>query len=169
MSSPEICVFGAGIVGRRICGELASAGTQFSVASRHGASDLGAAATYVADAFDATSLATAFAGARVVINAAGPLRETAAPVLIGALSAGAHYIDVGGEQAVLQSLYERHESTVRRAGLIALPGAGLDCTLGDLAAAWACTHLCGVEDDGDTVRTAPANRIKPSASPRESL
>ncbi len=158
--APAICVFGAGVVGRRIARQLVAAGQPFSIASRHGGGDVeGATARFVADAFDPTSLATALAGARVVINAAGPLRETAAPVLVGALAAGAHYVDVGGEQAVLQTLYERHDSTVRRAGLVALPGAGLDGAIGDLAAAWAATHVLGIRDDGEAVRTEPAPRL----------
>jgi len=160
MSAPEICVFGAGVIGRRIARELAAADVAFTVASRNARTPhQGATATHVADAYDAGSLAAAFANARVVINAAGPLRETAAPVLVGALAAGAHYIDVGGEQAVLQALYERHDSTVRRAGLIALPGAGLDGAVGDLAAAWAAAHLCGDDTSGDPIRTEPAPRI----------
>ena len=87
------------------------------------------------------------------------LAETAASVLTGALAAGAHYVDVGGEQAVLRAVYERHESAVRRAGLVALPGAGLDCAIGDLAAAWAAAHLCGVADPGEAVRGEPAPRL----------
>ena len=153
MSSPDICVFGAGgIVGRRVCAALAAARVAYVTAGRRDAER-------IANAFDARALATAFAGVRCVINAAGPLRETAAPVLVGALIAGAHYVDVGGEQAVLQQLYERHDSTARKAGLIALPGAGLDCVVGDLAAAWAASHLDGIVDDGPTVRAAPAERV----------
>ncbi len=162
MSDSEICVIGSGIVGRRIARALAAANVRFSIASRHGASpDVAslAAQTHVVDVFDATALAGVMAGARVVLNAAGPLRETAAPVLVAALAAGAHYVDVGGEQAAMQGLYERHDSTVRRAGLIALPGAGVDCALGDLATAWAAAHLCGVVDDGAAVRSEPAPRI----------
>jgi hypothetical protein len=155
MSSPEICVFGAGgVVGRRVCEALTAARLAHVTAGRRGAQR-------IADAFDARALAAAFAGVRCVINATGPLRETAAPVLVGALAAGAHYVDVGGEQAVLQQLYERHDSTARKAGLIALPGAGLDCVIGDLAAAWAASHLDGAiaEQTGTTVRNAPAERI----------
>jgi hypothetical protein len=156
----DLCVLGAaGVVGRRVCSELAAAGVEYSIATRRPQERGAAAAMHVADAFDAASLAAAFAGARVVINAAGPLRETAAPVLVAALAAGAHYVDVGGEQAVLHSLYERHESTVRRAGLIALPGAGLDCMIGDLAAAWAAAHLCGAGVDGPVIRGEPADRL----------
>ncbi|MBS1118862.1 MAG: Saccharopine dehydrogenase [Deltaproteobacteria bacterium] len=161
MRSPEICVVGAGgLVGRRICSELAAAGVPFSITTRTARPPaLAEARAHVAEIRDAAALASAFAGARVVINAAGPLRETAAPVLVGALTAGAHYVDVGGEQEVLQSLYERHESTARRAGLVALPGAGLDCMIGDLAAAWATAHLCGGELEGAAVRSAPAPRL----------
>lgn len=157
MKSPDVCVLGAGgVVGRRVCSELAAAGVPHIVASRRRTDG----DWREADAFDAGSLAAAFVGVRVVINAAAPLRETAAPVLVGALAAGAHYIDVGGEQSVLQSLYERHDSTARRAGLIALPGAGLDCMIGDLAVAWAAAHLVGNEDGAtDPVRREPASRI----------
>lgn len=169
MSSPEpaaITVFGAtGLVGRKICAELAAAGVPFEIAGRSERSltalahELPVAHVHVADAHEPTTLARAFAGARVVINAAGPLRTCAEPVLEAALTAGAHYLDLGGEQDTLHLLYERHDSTARRAGLVALPAAGLDCMLGDLAAAWAAAHVCGVIDDGPAVRTRPAPRL----------
>ena len=174
--APEIVVFGGGgLVGRQIAEALADAGARVAVAGRRAAALAGvagvpAARVRVADASDAAALGRAFAGARVVVNAAGPLRETAAPVLAAALAAGAHYVDVGGEQAVLHELHERHESAARRAGLVALPGAGLDCLIGDLAAAWAAAHLVaeggGDGDGGDgadgadaAVRSAPVPRL----------
>src|SRR5262249_25078386 len=136
-SSPAIAVFGAtGVVGRRICGELVQAGAPIAIAGRRSdalaelASAMPVARQHVAEAGDAGALARAFAGARVVVNAAGPLRDTAEPLLVAALAAGAHYVDVGGEQAVLEAVYEFHESAVRRARLVALPGAGLDCAIG---------------------------------------
>lgn len=166
MSSPDandplIVVLGAaGVVGRRICSELAAARARYAIAVHRAVADKGAAVrAEVCDAFDAGSLARAFADARVVVNAAGPLRETAAPVLVAAMTAGAHYIDVGGEQATMHALYERHESTVRRAGLVALPGAGLDCVIADLAAGWAAEHLTEEPQGSGPVREAPAARI----------
>jgi Saccharopine dehydrogenase NADP binding domain len=152
-----IVVFGGGgLVGRQIAEALAAAGVSVAVAGRRAealasaasAAGVPAVRVRVADAGDAAALGRAFAGARVVVNAAGPLRDTAAPVLAAALAAGAHYVDVGGEQAVLHALHERHESAARRAGLVALPGAGLDCLIGDLAAAWAAAHLVA-ESGGD--------------------
>jgi hypothetical protein len=59
----------------------------------------------------------------------------------------------------MHALHERHESTARRAGLVALPGAGVDCLLGDLAAQWAAEHVLGAVDEGDAVRTEPAPRL----------
>ena len=159
-------MFGAtGVVGRRVCAELVRAGASIEIVGRRAealaalAPTLPAARVHVAEASDRAALARAFAGARVVVNAAGPLGETCAPVLEGALAAGAHYVDVGGEQAVMQAVYERHESAVRRAGLVALPGAGLDCTIGDLACAWAAAHLLGTVDPGGAVRSEPAPRL----------
>lgn len=165
MSSPDeaaIVVFGAtGLVGRRVCAELARAGIPFEAAGRSetALAELDAVHRHVANANDPASLARAFAGARCVIDAAGPLRDCAEPVLEAALTAGAHYVDVGGEQAVLHALHERHESTARRAGLVALPGAGVDCLLGDLAAQWAAEHVLGAVDEGDALRTEPAPRL----------
>ena len=156
-----IVVLGArGVVGRRICDALAAVDAPYAIGVRRAVLDRGAAIrAEVCDAFDAASLARAFADARVVVNAAGPLRETAAPVLVAAMAAGAHYVDVGGEQATMHALYERHESTVRRAGLVALPGAGLDCVIGDLAAGWAAQHLAEEPDEGPAARDTPAARV----------
>lgn len=170
MSSPDVAaivVFGAaGRVGRGVCEELARAGVPFEIAGRDEAAlsalagQVPVAHVHVARAEDPASLAMAFAGARLVIDAAGPLRECAEPVLEAALTAGAHYIDVGGEQAALHTLHERHESTARRAGLVALPGAGVDCMLGDMAAAWAAAHVCGLSPEpGPPARSEPGTRI----------
>ncbi len=159
MSSPEICVVGAGgLVGQRVVGELVRANVPIVLAVRRPAAD-DIAPVKIVDVHDPASLAAAFAGVRVVINCTGPLRETAAPVLVAAMAAGAHYVDVGGEQAVLHGLYQLHESTVRKAGLVALPGAGLDCLVGDLAAAWTTEHVVGEVDNGPAVRDKPAPRL----------
>jgi len=95
----------------------------------------------------------------LVVLCASPMTRHAAPTLHAALAAGAHYVDVGGEQAAVHELHERCETAARHAGRVALPGAGVDCMLGDLAAAWAASAVAGESLDGELVRAAPPPRI----------
>jgi len=113
----------------------------------------------VADAANPVALGHAFTGARVVVNCANPLSEVGEPVLLAALEAGAHYIDLGGDQRFMHAMYERHDSTARRAGKLVVPGCAINCALGDWGAAWAAAHICDVADPGSAVRTSPAARI----------
>lgn len=172
--SALIVVFGAaGVVGRRVCRALVALGQPLAIAGRRAgplgalAEELPVSALHVAD--DRDALVRAFTGATVVVNAAGPLIASTAPVLSACMAAGAHYVDVGGEQAAVQAVYERHESEVRHAGVVALPGCGLDSVLGDLAAAWAAAHLVGADsaadglDAGRAVRGEPAERLADDA------
>ncbi len=162
MSSPDVIVYGAtGLVGGRICGDLDDAGVEFAVAGRDRtaldklATVVAAATVRVAEIDHAQALVRAFDGARVVINAAGPFE----PVLAAALAAGAHYVDLGGDQAFLHDMYERHESTARKAGVVCVPGCALNCAIGDWAAAWAAEQVCGVDGDDEPVRDALAPRL----------
>src|SRR5882757_2245463 len=143
--SHDIVVYGAtGLVGGRVCGDLDDAGVAFAVAGRdRGALDklagvVAAAAVRVAEVDQPAALAGAFEGAKVVVNAAGPFE----PVLAAALAVGAHYVDLGGDQAFLHAMYERHESTARRAGVACVPGCALNCAIGDWAASWAAEQVC---------------------------
>jgi short subunit dehydrogenase-like uncharacterized protein len=162
----DIIVYGAtGLVGGRVCTELDAAGCAFAIAGRR-ASALDAlgelfpsAGKRVASLTEPEALARAFDGAKVVVNCAGPIGETGEPVLVAALAAGAHYVDLGGDQAFLHAMYERHESTARRAGLACIQGCAVNGALGDLAAAWAARYVCGLVDDGNEVRDAPAPRL----------
>jgi hypothetical protein len=166
VSAPEIVVYGAtGLVGGRVCAALDAADVPFVVAGRRKASLdklatlVGATGVRVAEVGDEAALAAAFDGARVVVNCAGPLAEVGEPVLLAALAAGAHYMDLGGDQAFMHAVYERHDSTARRAGTIVVPGCGLNCAIGDWAAAWAAHHVCEVTDEGQAVRSTPPARV----------
>lgn len=164
-----IVIYGAtGVVGRRACAELVAAGAPFVIAGRDAralaalARELAVPAR-IAALDDPAALGRAFDGARVVASCAGP--DAAAPILVAALAAGAHYVDCGGDQAMLHALYQRHESTARRAGLVAVPGCGVDCALGDWAAGWAAAYACGDDADagGDVCRDRPAPRLADGA------
>jgi hypothetical protein len=168
-SGPDIVVYGAtGLTGRRACAELEAAGTAFAIAGRDAdkLAELGAqfpaAAVRVAAIDDGGALARTFGDATVVLNCAGPAGATNEPVLAAAIAAGAHYVDLGGDQAFLHGVYERYESAARRAGRVAIVGAGVDCVLGDWAAAWAAAYVCGTardDIDADVVRTGPVERL----------
>jgi len=168
-SGPDIVIYGAtGLTGRRACAELEATGTAFAIAGRDGAklAELGAqfpaAAVRVARIDDLAALARTFGDATVVLNCAGPAGATSEPVLGAAIAAGAHYVDLGGDQAFLHGAYERYESAARRAGRVAIVGAGVDCVLGDWAAAWAAAYVCGLANDAsdvDVVRTGPLERL----------
>lgn len=164
---PAIVVYGAtGLVGGRVAAALDAFDVPFVVAGRRKnlldkvATLVGATDVRVAEASDASALAHAFTGAKVVVNCANPLAELGEPVLLAALGAGAHYIDLGGDQAFIHAVYERHDSTARRAGKLVVPGCAVNCALGDWGAAWAAAHVCDVaERSTDVVRTSPAPRL----------
>jgi hypothetical protein len=100
-----------------------------------------------------------------VVNCAGPLADIGDAVLVGALAAGAHYVDLGGDQARVHAASERHDSTARRAGRVVVLGAAVNGALGDLAGAWAAARVCGADADvdGALVRVAPAPRLAEDA------
>ena len=159
----DIVVYGpTGLVGRRVCAELEAAGIAFAIAGREltRVTDWPKAERRTAHADDPHSLASVFAAARAVVSCAPASASEA--VLIAALAAGAHYIDIGGDQAAMHALYEHHESTARKSGCVALLGAGVDCLLGDLAARWAAAYVCGDpngDTDGDVLRDEPQPRL----------
>ncbi|HEY5948602.1 MAG TPA: saccharopine dehydrogenase NADP-binding domain-containing protein [Kofleriaceae bacterium] len=165
MTAPPIVVYGAtGLVGGRVCAALDEADVPFVAVGRRRAaleklaSLVGATDWRVAE-LEHDALVGAFGGAKVVVNCAGPLAEVGEPVLLAALAADAHYVDLGGDQAFMHRMYERHDSAARKAGRVVVPGCGLNCAIGDWAAAWAALHVCGVRDEGDVVRHAPASRL----------
>ena len=75
---------------------------------------------------DPAAVATALAGIAVVLNCAGPFSRTAAPLVDACLRARAHYLDITGELAVLESLAAR-DAEARAAGVTLLPGRGSTC------------------------------------------
>jgi short subunit dehydrogenase-like uncharacterized protein len=164
--SCDVVVYGAtGLVGRRVCADLDRGGVALVIAGRRAdaidalGARLPSADKAIASLREPEALVRAFTGAKVVVNCAGPLGEIGEPVVVAALAAGAHYVDLGGDQTYVHELFERHDSTARRAGRVVVPGCAVDCLLGDLAAAWAAQHVCGAGDDGDAVRTGPVTRL----------
>jgi len=83
---------------------------------------------------DPAGIDRGLAGARVVLNCAGPFVRTALPLASACLRARAHYLDVTGEVAVFQALWRR-DAEARAAGCMLLPGTGFDVVPSDCLAA----------------------------------
>jgi len=87
----------------------------------------------VASLQDPTSLDRALRGVGVVLHAAGPFSRTMPPMVEACLRAGAHYLDLTGEIAVVERLASEH-ARARRRGVMLMPGVGLDVVAGDCLA-----------------------------------
>jgi len=156
MDDPLIVVHGAtGTTGALVARALAARGARVRIAGRDRSrlaaltAELPGVGFAIADAEDAPALARAFRGARVVVACAGPFQAIGEPVLAAAIAAGAHYVDIAGEQAFLRAMYERHEAAARRAGVCVVPGMAVEVAPGDLAAAWCAAYLAGEPEEPD--------------------
>ena len=70
----------------------------------------------------------------LVLNCAGPFRETAQPMADACLATGVHYLDITGEIAVFEALAAR-DNDAKRATVMLLPGTGFDVVPTDCLAA----------------------------------
>lgn len=126
----------------------------------------------VASVDDPASLDRAFDGVAAVVNCAGPFADTAVPVVEAAIRAGAHYVDVGAEQAVTMDLLARFDAPARQAGVAVVPSMAFYGGIGDLLASAAIGDWPAADDvqiaialdswlpTGGTRRTATRNAGK---------
>ena len=91
---------------------------------------------------DTTQLDAALADVRVVLHAAGPFSQTAAPMAAACLRAGVHYLDVTGEIPVIEALAQRNREA-RQRGVMIMPGTGFDVVPSDCLAAHVAARLSG--------------------------
>jgi short subunit dehydrogenase-like uncharacterized protein len=79
----------------------------------------------VAALAEPAALDAAFAGAVVVLNAAGPFARSAQPIADACLRTGAHYLDITAEPRPIASVAER-DAEARARGLMLMPAVGFD-------------------------------------------
>jgi short subunit dehydrogenase-like uncharacterized protein len=89
---------------------------------------------------DEAALRRLLSGVKVVLNAAGPFRMTAEPLLRACLDASAHYLDIGGEYATVELLASFHRVALER-GCMVLASVGFDVVASDCMAAWVAQRL----------------------------
>jgi short subunit dehydrogenase-like uncharacterized protein len=137
--SPSVVIYGAtGYSGGLVAREAAARGWSPVLAGRD-ATKLASLATTlglehrVADVRRAEELERAFAGARVVVNAAGPFSRTAAPVAAACLRTRAHYLDLSAEVPAIEALACEH-AAARARGVMIMPAVGFDVVATDCLA-----------------------------------
>lgn len=73
-------------------------------------------------------------GVEAVLHAAGPFIETGRPMMEACIDMGVHYLDITGEVPVFESAFEL-DVRAREAGVVLMPGVGMDVIPTDGAAA----------------------------------
>lgn len=145
-----LAVLGAtGYTGRLVCAEARSLGIPLRLVGRTRATldeMANAAEIRVADARDETALVDAFEGAAAVVSCAGPFLELGHAPVAAAIRVGAHYLDISGERAFANVVYERHGPAAERRGVVLLTSFGFDYVPGDLAARIAADGLEPLEE-----------------------
>ena len=100
----------------------------------------------VFDLRDPDDLARNLEDVAAILHCAGPFSATSRPMLDACIRSGTHYLDITGEIAVFESIFSR-DAELRRAGIVAMPGVGMDVTPTDCLAAMlkdklpSATHL----------------------------
>ncbi len=159
MARPILLVYGAyGRSGRLIVGEALAQGGFDIVAGGRDAARLAAlarrqpeVAVRVVAVDNEAGLVDALVGVDVVVNAAGPFRATAMPILRACMQSGCDYVDINGEIDVYRSTYEQF-AAANDGRTSAVCAAGYTSAASDLLASAAiatlnCRRLSSVQVD----------------------
>jgi short subunit dehydrogenase-like uncharacterized protein len=134
--SRRALLYGAtGYTGRLIAEHLAAKGIDLVLAGRDTERLRGLAQHLGLDwrAFDLSSapvIEAALDDIDVVLHAAGPFKDTAAPMMRACLASGAHYLDLAGEWPVFVHAMTLDEAA-RKARVMMMPGVGLTIAVTD--------------------------------------
>jgi short subunit dehydrogenase-like uncharacterized protein len=109
----------------------------------------------VVDSDDAAALQEALFDVELVLNAAGPFLNTAAPLTEACLSVGVHYLDLSNELQVFRALYGL-DDRARRAGICIMPGVGFGVVATNCLARYVCEAVAGAENLEVATRIASA-------------
>src|SRR5580658_6020971 len=83
---------------------------------------------------DRQGLDRAFNGIQALLNAAGPFRRTASPLIAACIRLGVHYLDVAGEAAVIDAATKSSLEAKSR-NVMLMPAVGFDVVPSDCLAA----------------------------------
>lgn len=149
---PTLAVYGAnGHTGGYILTELRRRGLAPILVGRNADRLRAAAATAglsdaqirLADLDDPNALAAAFSGADAVISGLPAYIELGEPILTAAVAAGAHYVDIAGEQLFIKKVLDEYGPRAEAAGVTVLPGVSDTNLPADLIAELLAARLPG--------------------------
>jgi len=139
LHSASVVLYGAtGYTGQLVLDELQRLGLNPILAGRDSVKVSALAATRglrhaAVSVSDSLRLTGLLEGACVLLNTAGPFSRTAVPLMLAALKAGVHYLDVTGEVDVFSAAVEL-DRRAREAGVMLMPGVGFDVVPSDCLA-----------------------------------
>ena len=140
----RVLLYGAtGFTGRLLAAHLHETDTDLVLAGRDGAAmtRLATELNVPARVFELTEdFDAALADVAVVVHAAGPFQQTAAPMMAACIRTRTHYLDVAGEWPVFQDAMHRGLAAGAN-GVMLLPGAGFAIVASDCLLALAAASL----------------------------
>ncbi|QKX17193.1 trans-acting enoyl reductase family protein [Microbulbifer sp. YPW1] len=145
-TEPRILIYGATGYTGRLVSKLAAEQSLQVIISGRSEEKLSALGSELGLPYEVVSLADSAALDRLVqkcdvmLNLAGPYRETAAPIREACIRGRVHYVDITGELDVYEDHAGFHERA-RMAGITLLSGAGFDVVPSDCLAAYAKSRL----------------------------
>src|SRR5579884_2744275 len=163
MSEQPFLIYGAnGFTGRLIAERAKERGLRPVVAGRSKAAidEVAGRLGLPARVFDLESpgaVAEGVRGARLVLHCAGPYSKTSRPMVDACLKAGASYLDITGEVAVLEAVLGR-DGEARAAGVVLMPAVGFDVVPTDCLAAKLHAEL----PDANKLELALSGGMRPS-------
>jgi short subunit dehydrogenase-like uncharacterized protein len=148
MTSDPLLIYGAtGYTGRLVVDAALARGLRPILGGRNAARVEALAAEHglehrAAPLTDPAALERLLRNVSVVLLAAGPFSETAAPVVDACLGAGIHYLDLTGECAVIEALSCRG-ADARRRNCMVMPACGFEVVASDCLASHVSRRLPG--------------------------
>jgi short subunit dehydrogenase-like uncharacterized protein len=140
--SPRVVIFGAtGFTGRLVARSAEVRGLPRLLAGRDRArleeiaGKTGAPPIGLADASDPAALTRLLVRGDVVVNCVGPFTDLGEAVVRACIDAGAHYLDITGEQRFMERVDARHATAARDAGTTVVNAMAFEYALGDCGAA----------------------------------
>lgn len=89
---------------------------------------------------DVGQMHQALAGAAVLLNCAGPFRQTAKPLIAACLQSSVHYLDLAGEVPEVEAV-RQFDTAAQQAGILLLSGAGFGIVPTDCVAMYLKNRL----------------------------